>query len=88
VNSSFRAIVKGRFIRSVVFSVGSRTLANRKKSPFAVLVGAGRGVKIVVARVMFADATPAKTLRMRYRPCAAATRTVRPQRPRTPHFTG
>jgi hypothetical protein len=91
LNRSFRATVTGAFIRSVAFSIGSRTLVVRRTSPFQVVIGAGRGMQTVIARVKFADSTPAKILKMRYRPCAAATRTARPQSrlPRTPGgFTG
>ena len=91
VNGSFRASVTGRFIRRVVFSARGRTLTTRTQSPFTALVGPGRGIHTVTAVVTFVDRTPAKTLRMRYRSCAAATRHVRspartPLKP--PAFTG
>jgi hypothetical protein len=74
----------------VVFSIGGRMLANESWSPFAVVVGHASGNGVVTARVTFTDSTPAKTLRMRFKACAAAKRQVSPSRNprRPPGFTG
>jgi Ice-binding-like len=92
VDRSFRAVVTGLMIRRVVFSVGRHVIATRSRAPFEALVKDGSGVRTVSARVTFTDATPAKTLKMRSRACAAAASRVAPRRPRTPStptgFTG
>ena len=73
VHGSFRAAVTGRSIRRVVFSMGGRVLANRTKSPFQANLRRPRaGINTVLARVTFTDATRARTLRLRFRTCAAA----------------
>ena len=92
VDRSFRAVVTGLLIRRVVFSVGSHVIATRNKAPFEALVPDGGGIRTVTARVTFSDATPAKTLKLRSRACAAAASRVAPRKPRTPStptgFTG
>jgi Ice-binding-like len=92
VDRSFRAVVTGLLIRKVVFSVGSHVIATRTRAPFEALVKDGSGIRTVSARVTFTDATPAKTLKLRSRACAAAASRVAPRRPRTPStptgFTG
>jgi hypothetical protein len=77
----FRAVVRGLRIRRVVFSLDGRRLTTRTKSPFKVSVPSLTGVHLLIARVTFSDATRPATLRMRYRSCATARRTV-------PRFTG
>jgi hypothetical protein len=92
VDRSFRAVVTGLMIRRVVFSVGSHVIATRTKAPFQALVKDGGGIRTLTARVTFTDATPAKTLKLRSRACAAAASRVAPRKPRTPStptgFTG
>jgi len=92
VDRSFRVVVTGLLIRRVVFSVGSRVIATRTRAPFEALVKDGSGIRTVTARVIFTDATPAKTLKLRSRACAAAASRVAPRKPRTPStptgFTG
>jgi hypothetical protein len=92
VDRSFRAVVTGLMIRRVVFSVGSRVIATRTRAPFEALVKDGSGIRTVTARVIFSDATPAKTLKLRSRACSAAASRVTPRKPRTPStptgFTG
>jgi len=44
VGGTFRAVVTGRLIRRVVFSLGGRTIATRSKSPFGVSVKTGPGI--------------------------------------------
>jgi hypothetical protein len=92
VDRSFRAVVTGLMIRRVVFSVGSRVIATRTRAPFEALVKDGSGIRTVTARVIFSDATPAKTLKLRSRACSAAVSRVTPRKPRTPStptgFTG
>ena len=90
VNRYFRATVSGTHIRRVVFSVGGRVVGNQSSSPFAVMLGHRSGTNVVTARVTFTDATPARSLHMTYRACAAAKRRVSPSRNprRPPGFTG
>ena len=74
----FRATVRGRLIARVVFRMDGRQIANRPNSPFSVLVrAAAAGRHIINARVTFTDATRARTLRFRYRACAAQVRQPR-----------
>jgi hypothetical protein len=70
--AGFHATVKGRMIKRVVFSLDGRRIGSRVGSPFAVYVLAPAGQHTVSARVTFKDATRARTLKMRYRACAAA----------------
>jgi hypothetical protein len=90
VGGTFRAVVTGRLIRRVVFSLGGRTIATVSKSPFGVSVKTGPGIHTLRAAVTFTDATPAKTLTLRFRSCAPATRPVVPSAPPVgpPGFTG
>ena len=90
VGGTFRAVVTGRRIRRVVFSLGGRTIATRSKSPFGVSVKTGPGIHTLRAAVTFTDATPAKTLTLRFRSCAPATAPVVPSAPPVgpPGFTG
>jgi hypothetical protein len=60
-------------------------IARRAKSPFSVLIKGLPGRHRVTARVTFKDQTRAKTLRMRYRACAAAV--LQPRRGPS-QFTG
>jgi hypothetical protein len=68
----FRATIRGRMIKRVVFSLDGRRINTRTKSPFQVYVRAAPGKHQVKARVTFKDATRAKTLTLGYRACAAA----------------
>lgn len=89
VDRKFRVSVTGLFIRRVVFSLGSRIIATRDKSPFEALVMPARGIHNVTARVTFTDSTPAATLHLRFRSCAAAKRRVQATSPsRPPRTTG
>ncbi|MGZ4349518.1 MAG: ice-binding family protein [Solirubrobacteraceae bacterium] len=89
VRPTFRVRVSGLSIRRVVFSLDSRIVATRTKSPFDALLVASGGTHNVTARVTFTDRTPVTTLHMRFRACAAAARRVQPQPPRAPGgFTG
>ena len=90
VGGTFRAVVTGRRIRRVVFSLGGRTIATRSKSPFGVSVKTGPGIHTLRAAVTFTDATSAKTLSLRFRSCGPATRPVVPSQPPVgpPGFTG
>jgi hypothetical protein len=71
VPETFRMVVTGRVIRRVVFSLGRRVIATRTRSPFEVFVRTSAGMHTVTAFVTFTDSTPARTLRMRFRSCAA-----------------
>ena len=74
----FRATVRGRLIARVVFRMDGRQIANRRSSPFSVLVrAAAAGRHIINARVTFTDSTRARTLRFVYRACAAQARQPR-----------
>jgi hypothetical protein len=86
----FKATVSGRNIKRVVFSVAGRVVGNQRSSPFAVLLGHVGGPGVLLARVTFADGTPARSLRMRFKACAAAKRQVSPSRAplAPPGFTG
>jgi hypothetical protein len=68
----FRATVRGNLIERVVFRLDGKRISTRARSPFRVFVKALPGKHTVTARVTFKDATRAKTLRVRYRACAAA----------------
>ena len=70
--AGFRARVRGHLIKRVVFTLDHRRIAARTRSPFRVFVRAAPGRHTVRARVTFKDATHAKTLKLRYRACAAA----------------
>jgi len=73
----FRARVRGKLIKRVVFSLDGRRIASRIRSPFQVYVKAAPGRHKVRARVTFKDSTRAKTLTLPYRACAAAVRQPR-----------
>jgi Ice-binding-like len=67
----FSARVRGHLIQRVVFRMDGRRIGSRKSSPFRVFVRAAAGQHRIMARVTFKDATRARTLRFRYRACAA-----------------
>lgn len=78
----FRAAIRGHHLARVVFSLDGRRLATRRSAPFSASVPSmAGGIHNVSARVTFTDSTRARTLRLRYRACGAAQRTV-------PRFTG
>ena len=77
--AGFRATVRGRMIKRVVFSLDGKRIGSRTKSPFRVLRAAAGRQASVRARVTFKDATRAKTLTLRYRACAAAVRHPAPR---------
>jgi hypothetical protein len=81
----FRATVRGRLIKRVVFSLDGHRIASLARSPFSAYVRARSGRHTVTARVTFKDATRARTLTLAYRACAAAV--LRP-RPGPSRFTG
>lgn len=76
--AGFRATVRGRGIKQVVFSLDGKRIASRARSPFKVYVRAAPGRHKVTARVTFKDATRPRVLTLGYRPCAAAV--LRPRR--------
>jgi hypothetical protein len=73
----FTATVQGHLIARVVFRMDGVRIGNRKSSPFRVFVRAAAGRHIINARVTFKDSTRAKTMRFRYRACAAQVRQPR-----------
>jgi type VI secretion system secreted protein VgrG len=85
-NDGFTATVRGREIKRVVFTINGKALATDPRSPFRVHVPPDFAANSVLkARVTFKDATHARTLTLRYRPCAVAV--VRPL-PGPSKFTG
>jgi hypothetical protein len=83
--AGYRATVRGNMIKAVVFSLDGKRIASRTNSPFQVYVRAAAGRHKVTARVSFKDATRARTLKLTYRACAAAS--LRPRRGQS-RFTG
>ena len=70
--SGFRATVRGKLIKRVVFSLDGKQIQSQVKGPYVVFVRAMPGAHHVNARVTFKDATKAKTLALGYRACADA----------------
>ncbi len=71
--AGFRATVRGREIKRVVFRIDGKWFAARGHSPFSVHIApvfAKTGH--IQARVTFKDATRPRTLKLRYRACARA----------------
>ena len=70
--AGFTATVTGKMIRRVVFSLDGKRIGTRTKPAFRQYVKAASGRSHVIsARVGFKDATHSKTLKFRYRACAA-----------------
>jgi hypothetical protein len=70
--NGFHATVTGRMIRRVVFSLDGKRIGTRTRPAFRQYVKAPSGRSHVIsARVGFKDATHSKTLKFRYRACAA-----------------
>jgi hypothetical protein len=70
--SGFRATVRGKLIKRVVFSLDGKQIQSQTSGPYVVFVRALPGAHAVRARVTFKDATRAKTLALGYRACADA----------------
>jgi hypothetical protein len=68
----FRATVSGKMIERVVFSLDGKSIGARTGSPFAMSMRAAPGAHQVRVRITFKDSTPAKTVTLPYRACAAA----------------
>jgi hypothetical protein len=68
----FRATVNGKLIQRVVFSLDGKSIGSRTGSPFAMSMRAAPGAHQVRVLITFKDATPAKTMTLPYRACAAA----------------
>jgi hypothetical protein len=83
--AGFRGAVRGRRVKHVAFSIDGRRLAALSGPGHRVYVLAGPGSHWVRAKVTFTDGTRARTLKLRYRACAAAV--LRP-RPGPAAFTG
>jgi hypothetical protein len=77
VSNAFSATVKGKRIRRVVFSLGGDTVATRKSAPFTASVSPGSGTHTLTAHVTFTDSTPAKTLHIAIKACAASVSPVK-----------
>ncbi len=86
VSRAFKMTVSGKLIGSVIFSLGGNVIARRSAAPFTVSVNPGTGRHVLSAYVTFSDTTPAKTLKVPVRSCAAARRSVTSVG--TPGFTG
>lgn len=70
--AGFRAKVSGRMIRRVVFRLDGKRIGTRYKPAFTQYVkAASAGRHVISARVGFKDATHSRTLKFRYRACAA-----------------
>ena len=70
--AGFTATVTGRMIRRVIFSLDGKRIGTRFSPAFRQYVKAASGRSHVIsARVGFKDATRSRTLRFRYRACAA-----------------
>lgn len=68
----FRAVVRGKMIERVVFSLDGRSIGSRTGSPFAMSMRAAPGAHQVKVRITFTDSTRAKTVMLPYKACAAA----------------
>jgi hypothetical protein len=78
--AGFRATIRGRMIRSVVFSLDGRRIRGRTTTGLAarqIVLTARPGTHTVSARVTFTDGTRARTLTVPYRACAEALRSPR-----------
>jgi hypothetical protein len=73
----FRAVVRGRMIKRVVFRLDGKSIGSRGRSPFAMSMRAAPGAHQVRVRITFRDATRAKRARLPYRACASALLTPR-----------
>ncbi len=70
----YTATVRGRLISRVLFRLDGKRLASQTSGPFQVYVVApSPGIHRLSARVTYTDRTRAKTLRFRYRACAAGS---------------
>jgi hypothetical protein len=70
--AGFHATVTGHLIRRVVFSLDGKRIGVRNRPAFRQYVKASAGRRHTIsARVGFKDATHSKTLKFRYRACAA-----------------
>jgi hypothetical protein len=69
--AGFRATLRGRQIKKVVYRLDGRVVKGTTKSPFRLFVRGLPGQHKVTARVTFKDATRAKTVTLAYRACAA-----------------
>ena len=70
--SGFRATVRGKLIKAVVFRLDGKRISTLRKSPYLVFVRGLPGAHKVTAHVTFKDATKPKTLALGYRACADA----------------
>jgi hypothetical protein len=70
--SGFRARVRGKLIKRVVFRLDGTRIESLTKGPYLVFVRGLPGSHHVTARVTFRDATRPKTLALGYRACADA----------------
>lgn len=68
----FRAVVSGKMIKRVVFSLDGRSVGSRTGSPFAMSMRAAPGAHQVRVRITFRDSTRARTVRLPYQACASA----------------
>jgi hypothetical protein len=85
-SKAFKVSVSGLLISRVIFSFEGNVVATRNKAPFTAAVDPGTGTHKLTAYVTFSDTTPAKTLSIPVKSCAAAKRSVTPVG--TPGFTG
>ena len=69
--AGFTATIRGRQIKRVAYRLDGRVVRGASTSPFRLFVRGLPGRHKVTARVSFKDATPARTLTLNYRACAA-----------------
>lgn len=70
--TGFRAAVRGRRIKQVIFTIRGKQIAKRNGRNFHVTVRPDVGRRgVLKARVTFTDATRTKHLKFNYRACAA-----------------
>lgn len=70
--SGFRASVRGKKIKRVVFTLDGKSIHSQTNGPYTVFVRALPGAHAVKAHVTFTDATKPKTLALGYKACAEA----------------
>ena len=84
-SSGFRATVRGKLIKRVVYRLDGKRIGSQPASPFAMYVKAASGRHVIRVRITYKDATRARTRKLAYRACASAL--LRPRKGPS-QFTG
>jgi hypothetical protein len=71
-STPFHALVRGREIATVAFSLDGELIATRKRAPFGAVADAGPGHHRLTALIVFSDGRPTRTRQLNYRACARA----------------